>query len=103
MAERRSDLEQRRDELTQSLPGLSQERDASYRLNSDAVALDRAGVKHEQPAEMVRLGAAATSANAAIRDAHRELRDIEAEIEGMPRRGLAARFGRGGRQGRAGR
>jgi hypothetical protein len=95
MAQQRTDeLEQRRDELTRSLPGLSREKDASYRLNSDAIALGRAGVKHEQPEEMVRLGAAAEAADAAIRDAQLELRDIHAEIERMPRRGLGARFGR---------
>jgi hypothetical protein len=103
MAEQRSDLEQRRDELNQSLPGLSRERDASYRLNSDALALGRAGVKQEQPDEMVRLGEAEVAANAAIRDAQRELRDIDAEIERMPRRGRGSRFGRAVRLGRAGR
>jgi hypothetical protein len=95
MAEQRShELEQRRDELTRSLPGLSRERAASYRLNSDAVALGRAGVKQERPEELVRLGEAAVAADAAIRDAQVELRDIHAEIERMPRRGLGARFGR---------
>src|SRR6266508_6669180 len=45
MAEERShDLERRRDELTRSLPGLSEKRADTYRLNSDALALDRAGV-----------------------------------------------------------
>jgi hypothetical protein len=48
MAEERSrDLERRRDELTRSLPGLSEKRANTYRLNSDALALDRAGVKHQ--------------------------------------------------------
>ena len=48
MAEERSDdLERRRDELTRSLPGLSEKRANTYRLKSDARALDRAGVKHQ--------------------------------------------------------
>ena len=48
MAEERSrDLERRRDELTRSLPGLSEKRANTYRLNSDALALDGAGVKHQ--------------------------------------------------------
>jgi len=48
MAEERSrDLERRRDELTRSLPGLSEKRANTYRLNSGALALDRAGVKHQ--------------------------------------------------------
>jgi hypothetical protein len=54
----RSELEQRRAELTRSLPGLSENRADTYRRNSDALALDRAGVKHERPEEMVRLGEA---------------------------------------------
>jgi hypothetical protein len=101
--DRTHELEQRRDDLTRSLPGLSRERDASYRLNSDALALGRHGVKHEQADEMVRLGQAEVAADAAIRDAQRELRDIDAEIAGMPRRGLGARLGRAVRQGRGDR
>jgi hypothetical protein len=92
--ERSQELEQRRDELARSLPGLSREQAASYRRNNDALALGRAGVKHERPEEMARLGDAETTADAAIRDAQRELRDIDAEIERMPRRGLASRLAR---------
>ena len=54
MDKERSELEQRRAELTRSLPGLSDDRAATYRRNSDALALDRAGVKHERPEEMPR-------------------------------------------------
>jgi hypothetical protein len=92
--ERSQELEQRRDELARSLPGLSREQAASYRRNNDALALGRAGVKHERPEEMARLGDAETTADAAIRDAQRELRDIDAEIERMPRRRLVSRLAR---------
>jgi hypothetical protein len=78
MARERSELEQRRGELSRSLPGLSENRAETYRRNSDALALDRAGVKHERPQEMVRLGADEVAADAAIRDVQRELRDIDA-------------------------
>jgi hypothetical protein len=94
MARERSELEQRRGELTRSLPRLSENQADTYPRNSDALALDRAGVKHEPPEEMVRLVEAEMAADAAIRDVQRELCDIEAEIELMPRRGLAARVGR---------
>ena len=68
MAEERSDhLERRRDELTRSLPRLSEKQANTYRLNSDALALDRAGVKHERPPEMVRLRADEVAADAASR------------------------------------
>ena len=90
MARERSELEQRRGELTRSLPGLSEDRADSYRRNSDALALDRAGVRHERPEEMVRLREADEAADAAIRDVQRELRDIEAAIERIPRRGLGS-------------
>jgi hypothetical protein len=74
--------------------GLSKNRAETYRRNSDALALDRAGVKHERRQEMVRLGEDEVAADAAIRDAQRELRDIEAEVKLMPRRRLGARVGR---------
>ena len=103
MASERSELEQRRDELTRSLPGLSENQADTYRRNSDALALDRAGIKHERPEEMVRLGEAEVAANAAIRDAQRELRDIDAEIKLSPRLGLGARFARAARRADAAR
>src|SRR5689334_7694774 len=40
MAMERSELERRRDELTRSLPGLSEDQAYAYRRNSDALALD---------------------------------------------------------------
>ena len=101
MARERSELEQRRAELTRSLPGLSDNRTDSYRRNSDALALDRAGVKHERPEEMARLGEAELAAGAAIRDAQRELRTIDAELKLSPRGGLGARLGRAARRARA--
>jgi hypothetical protein len=90
VARERSELEQRCPELTRSLPGLSENRADTYRRNSDALALDRAGVKHERPEEMVRLGESEVAADAAIRNVQRELRDIDAEIKLSPRPGLGA-------------
>src|SRR5437763_11595339 len=101
MPKERSELEQRRGELTRSLPGLSDNRADTYRRNSDALALDRAGVKHERPEEMVRLGEAEVAADAAIRDVQRELRAIDAEIKLTPRPGLGARVARALRRARA--
>ena len=94
MAGARSELELRRGELTESLPGLSENRNDTYRRISDALARDRAGVKHEQPQEMTRLGEAEVAADAAIRAAQRELRDIDAEIARLPRAGLGTRLQR---------
>jgi hypothetical protein len=101
MAEERSnELEQRREELTRSLPRLSQQRADSYRVNSDAVARGRAGVKQEHPDEMLRLRDAEAAADTAIRDVQRELRTIDAEIEKRPPAGFGAKFGRALRRGR---
>ena len=99
--ERSQQLEDRREELTSSLEGLSRQRADTYRMNSDALARGRAGVKHERPEEMARLGEAESAADAAIRDAQRELRDIDAEIQSRPSAGLGAKFGRAFRRGRS--
>jgi len=96
--ERSDQLKQRRSELAGSLPQLNENRDRTYRLNSDAVALDRAGVKHEQARELTRLGDAETAAEAEIRAVQRELRDIDAEIALMPRRRLGMGLGRASRR-----
>jgi len=69
---------------------LSDTRANSYRRNSDARALDRAGVKRERPDEMTRLAEAEQAANEAIRDAQRELRGIDEEIKRVPRGGFGA-------------
>jgi hypothetical protein len=63
---------------------LSEKRADSYRRYSDALALERAGVKYERPEEMVRLDEAEVAADAAVRAVQSELRDIDAEIKLMP-------------------
>jgi hypothetical protein len=103
MARERSELEERRAELRRSLPGLSEQRADSYRRYSDALALERMGVKYERPEEMVRLDEAEEAADAAIRAVQRELRDIDEEIKHRPGSGLGARFGRTARRARAAR
>jgi hypothetical protein len=100
MTRERSELEQRRDALRRSLPGLSDTRALSYRRNNDARALDHAGVKHERPEEMARLAQAELAAHDAIRDVQRELRQIDAEIELTPRGGFGATLRRAVRRGR---
>jgi hypothetical protein len=94
MARERSELEQRRGELRRSLTELSEKRADSYRRYSDALALERAGVKYERPEEMVRLDETEAAADAAIRAVQHELRDIDAGIKLMPPPRLGARVGR---------
>jgi hypothetical protein len=100
MAGRRSEVERRRDELARSLPDLSEKRTDTYRLNSDALALDRAGVKRQAAGELERLQENEVAADAAIRDVQQELRQLDAEMERMPRRGFG-RVGRAVRRARA--
>lgn len=100
MAGRRSELERRRGELTRSLPELGEKRANTYRLNSDALALDRAGVKRQAAGEMERLKENEVAADTAIRDVQQELRQLDAEMERMPRRGFG-RVGRAVRRARA--
>jgi hypothetical protein len=101
MTRERSVLEQRREEPTRPLPQLSENRAGSYRRNSDALPLDRAGVKHERPEQMVRLVEDEVAADGAIRDVQRELRDIDAEIKLMPPSGFGARLAQAARRERA--
>jgi len=91
---KRSELEERRGELTRALPELGENQARTYRRNSDALALDRAGVKLEQPEELARLDKAEVAAHTAVRDAQRELRDVDLEIERLPGTGLGARLAR---------
>jgi hypothetical protein len=92
--ERSEQLEQRRSELASSLPQLSEKQASTYRMNSDALALERAGLKHGHPQELTRLGEAEVAADEEIRAVQRQLRDIDAEIALLPRRRLSARLGR---------
>jgi hypothetical protein len=76
-------------------------RDHTYRLNSDALALDRAGVTRRTAQELASLGEDQAGAEAAIREAQREIRDLDAEIQRAPGNGLAARAARVVRLGRS--
>ena len=91
MSEERSELERRRSELTASLPGLGDDRTDTYRRHSDALALERAGVKQQQPDVMAHLGEAEGAADEAIRSAQREIRALDEQIDGLPRRGVGAK------------
>jgi hypothetical protein len=101
MADNKSkELRERRKALSESLPALSQKRTDTYRLNSDALALDRAGVKLQGPQQRAQLGEDETAADAAIRDAQLEIRHLDAQIQSAS--GLGARVGRAARRVRGG-
>ncbi len=88
------ELRQKRAALSESLPALSRKREQTYRLSNDAQALDRAGVTEHAPQDLARLAEDQDEADAALRAAQHELRDVEAEINLAPGGGLRARFGR---------
>ena len=75
------DLRQRRAELSESMAGLSRERDQTYRRNSDARALERTGVTQHEPEELARLAEGQSGADEAFRGAQRQLRQLDAEID----------------------
>jgi hypothetical protein len=87
-------LRQRRSVLSESLSALSRKREETYRFNSDALALDRAGVTHHPQEELARLAQQQAEAEAAIRDAQCEIRALDAEIQRSSRGGVGARVAR---------
>jgi hypothetical protein len=80
LAESASQLKRRRERLQASLPALSQNRADTYRLNSDALALGRAGVTYQDPRKMALLGEAEVTADDAMRGVEKEIRQLDEEI-----------------------
>jgi chromosome segregation ATPase len=97
-----NELKQRRSVLSESLSALGRKRDETYRLNSDALALDRAGVTHHAKDELARLGQERAEAEAAIRDVQSEIRNLDAEIQRGSGGGIGARVARIARRPRSG-
>ena len=99
----RHQLKRRREQLWASLPALSQNRADAYRLNSDALALSRTGVKYQDPQEKARLGAAEETADDAMRGVQREIRQLDEEIVRTSDGAFGSRVEPGVRHARAGR
>ena len=104
LSERASHLKRRREQLTASLPELSQNRADTYRRNSDALTLGRTGATYQDPQRMAQLGEAEVTADDAMRGAQLEIRQLDKEI-GEIRRSSDGAFGwdvrRGARHPRA--
>jgi hypothetical protein len=100
LAERASQLKRRREQLQASLPALSQNRADTYRLNSDALALGRAGVTYQDPRKMALLGEAEVTADDAMRGVQREIRQLDEEIERASDGAFGSKVERGARRGR---
>jgi hypothetical protein len=80
LSERTSHLKRRREQLWASLPALSKNRAETYRLNSDALTLARAGTTYQDPQKMARLSDNEVAADDAMRGVQREIRQLDEEI-----------------------
>jgi hypothetical protein len=80
LSERTSHLKRRREQLWASLPALSKNRAETYRLNSDALTLARAGSTYQDPQKMARLSDDEVAADDAMRGVQREIRQLDEEI-----------------------
>ena len=88
------ELHQRRTELYALLPALILKRDHAFQLRCDAEKLDRFGVTHHTATEMARLAEDQAATEAAVRDVHLQLRDVDDEIRNASSRGITATIGR---------
>jgi hypothetical protein len=86
LSERTSHLKRRRERLWASLPALSRNRAETYRLNSDALTLNRAGTTYQDPQRMARLSEDEVAADEAMRGAQREIRKLDDELRKNGRR-----------------
>jgi uncharacterized coiled-coil DUF342 family protein len=98
LSERASHLKRRREQLTASLPELSQNRADTYRLNSDALMVGRTGATYQDPQKMAQLGEAEVTADDAMRSVQLEIRQLDKEM-GEIRRSANGAFGWSGGRG----
>ena len=80
LGESTSHLKRRRDQLRASLPALSKNRAETYRLNSDALTIARAGTTYQDPQKKARLSEDEVAADEAMRGVQREIRQLDEEI-----------------------
>jgi hypothetical protein len=86
-----SEHRRRRQELEIQLSALSEQREHAFRANSDALALQRAGVTHHDGAEMKQFSDAELAGASAMTNLRREIALIDNELERRHGIGLAAR------------
>jgi hypothetical protein len=88
------DLKRKRETLRAAMPALSRARADTYRLNSDARALGRAGATYQAPQETARLAADEVTADDAMRSAQREIRQLDEAIARASDKSFVWRVGR---------
>jgi hypothetical protein len=75
-----TDLRQRRRALETELGRLREQRERAFRANSDALALQRAGVTHHDGAEMKEFADNEVAGDSAMTDLRREIELIDDEL-----------------------
>jgi hypothetical protein len=86
-----SDLRRRRQALETQLGALDEQRERAFRANSDARALQDAGVTHHDRAEMKQFSDAETAGDSTMTNLRRQIALIDDELERNQGRGLAGR------------
>jgi len=100
LAESAAKLKRRREQLQSLLPALSRKRANTLRLNSDALALGRAGKTYQDPRKMTLLREAEVTADDAMRGAEREIRQLDEVIGRASDGAFGTRVERSARSGR---
>jgi len=84
-----NELRRRRDALQTQLSAMTEQRERAFRTNSDALALQRAGVTDHDGAAMKKLADAESADDSAMTDLRREIDVIETELARDHKGGLA--------------
>ena len=74
------ELRQQREELERQLSVLRTEREHAFRVNSDALALQQAGVTHHDEAEMAGFADDETAGDSTMTDLRRQIELIDDEL-----------------------
>jgi hypothetical protein len=85
------ELRRRRQALETQLSILSEQREHAFRANSDALALQRAGVTHHDRPEMKRFANAEIAGDSTMTDLRRQIELIDDELERNHGSGFAGR------------
>jgi hypothetical protein len=86
-----NELRRRRQALKTRLSALSEQREHAFRANSDALALQDAGVTHHDGAEMKQFSDAEIAGDSTMTDLRRQIALIDDELERNHGNGLAGR------------
>lgn len=81
-----NELRRQRDELTAELTALQRQREQAFRVNSDALALQRAGVTQKTDAEMTQFADNEVAGDTAMTDLRRRIEAIDVELETAAKR-----------------